>query len=173
MLDFLELGARQLHKKGAVLLSQGEISQSLFFVRQGLLKAVYITAGGKETVKSFLSDGDLIGSLRSCVSGEPSLFSLVCLEDTDIVQLEFRKLQAVAQQDLQASQQLLAILLGLALKKERREYEFLCLSAQERYEALAEGAPHLLERLKQQDIARYLGVTPEALSRLRGQSRRA
>lgn len=58
-------------------------------------------------------------------------------------------------------------LLALAMKKEQREYEFLCLSAAERYLLFCQREAELVPRLSQLDIARYLGITPVALSRIR------
>ena len=58
-------------------------------------------------------------------------------------------------------------LISLAIKKERREYEFLCLSAPERFALLKQRDPELVAKLTQNDIARYLGITPVALSRIK------
>jgi len=55
----------------------------------------------------------------------------------------------------------------LGLKKEIREYRLLCLSAEEAYKDFLQMNPKLLERLTQVDIARYLGITPIALSRIK------
>jgi hypothetical protein len=57
-------------------------------------------------------------------------------------------------------------------KKERREREFLTESAEARYQMLLEDSPGLFDKVKQKDIARYLGITPVALSRIRGRSGR-
>ena len=57
-------------------------------------------------------------------------------------------------------------LFNLSIKKEQREYEFLCLSAPERYSIFKEKQPDLIERITQNDLARYLGITPVALSRI-------
>ena len=56
------------------------------------------------------------------------------------------------------------------MKKERREREFLTESAEERYRMLLERSPALFDKVTQKDIARYLGITPVALSRIRKRS---
>ena len=58
-------------------------------------------------------------------------------------------------------------LLAYGIKKETREFELLCLPAEERYRRLLDAAPSLFERVTQNDIARYLGVTPVGLSRIK------
>ena len=58
-------------------------------------------------------------------------------------------------------------LLNFSMKKERREREFLTESAEERYRMLMDRSPELFDKVTQKDIARYLGITPVALSRIR------
>ncbi|RME51917.1 MAG: Crp/Fnr family transcriptional regulator, partial [Deltaproteobacteria bacterium] len=57
------------------------------------------------------------------------------------------------------------------VKKNRREFEFMQLSADSRYEAFLEAHADLLPRLSQYHIAAYLGITPVALSRIRRRRR--
>ena len=56
--------------------------------------------------------------------------------------------------------------------KEQREYEFLQLSAEERYRLVCEQFPSLVQHIPQHQIASYIGITPVALSRIRGRRRR-
>jgi len=154
-------------KKGDLLIRQGDIDRSVYLVESGLLKAYYATVEGKELVKSFIQPGELIGSLISCRSGEPSTFSLMCLDNCCIRRISFDELQCAANSNPEVSALLTDGLMKLAIKKERREYEFLCLSAPERYSLLKAREPDLVERITQNDIARYLGITPVALSRIK------
>lgn len=81
--------------------------------------------------------------------------------------MDFDALYAASQQNVQIASRVLDFLLGFAMKQERREMELLSLSAEDRYRLLIERSPELLDRVKQKDIARYLGITPVALSRIR------
>ena len=153
--------------KGDVIFSQGGDSDSLYYIRAGLLKAYYVTASGKEYVKSFLKEADVIGNLTALMSDDRCSFTLICLEPSSLVQVSFGDLLKLAKVDLAVANEIITLLTGLAMKKERREYEFLCLSAEERLRILEETTPEILERVTQNDIARYLGITPVALSRIR------
>jgi len=53
------------------------------------------------------------------------------------------------------------------MKKEQGEFEFLCMSAEERFCRIAEVSPTLLEKVTQNDLSRYLGITPVGLSRIK------
>jgi len=149
---------------------QGETNESLYLVQSGLLKAYYTSENGKESVKSFLLPQDLIGSLTSAYSEEGCSFSLICLEASFLVEIPFSTLYDYGKKHHEVANKMIELLLNLAMKKEKREFELLCLSAEERYCLLAESSPELLEKVTQNDIARYLGVTPVALSRIKNRA---
>ena len=146
---------------------QGERDRSLYFVKAGLLKAYYISESGKEFVKSFISPTEVIASLTSARTESGCTFNLICMEPTTLLKIDFDKVYELSRHSLEVSNSLNELLLNFSMKKERREFEFLCLSAEERYQLLKERSPELLTRVTQNDIARYLGVTPVALSRIK------
>lgn len=164
---FEEFGEVIDFNKSDVVFRQGDDNDSIYYIQTGLLKAYYVTAGGKEYVKSFLKEADIIGSLTALTSEGGCSFTLICLEPSSLIRVPFSELLKLAEVDLAVANQLIRLLTNLAIKKERREYEFLCLSAEERYRALQETTPELLKRVTQNDVARYLGITPVALSRIR------
>lgn len=164
---FEALGKPLTSRTGEFLFKQGEVDTSIYVVKSGLLKAYYLTMDGKELVKSFIQEGEFIGSLIACHTGAPCTFSLACLEDSSLVKITFSDLKKAVDQNPQLSSFLTNGLMSLAIKKERREFEFLCLSALERYELFKQRTPELVDRVTQNDIARYLGITPVALSRIK------
>ena len=164
-----------LHRKGQVIelgkqehvFRQGDRDPHVYFIRSGLLKGYYISEDGKEFVKSFLEPNDFIGSLSSAYLGEECSFSLVCLEPTSLIKVSFDELNTVTKTDLDMANSLIEMLLRFAIKKERREFEFLCLSAESRYKILLSKRVNILDKVTQNDMARYLGITPVALSRIK------
>ncbi len=146
---------------------QGDEDRSLYVVKQGLLKAYYLLEEGKETIKSFLFPGDIIGSMTAAYSAEQCSFSLICLQDSELIKIPFGKLYETIQSRPELALSVINLLLNFSMKKERREYELLCLSAEERYQLLLERSPKIAEFVTQNDIARYLGITPVALSRIK------
>ncbi len=156
--------------KGEVIFNQGDVSDNLYYVEKGLLKAFYVTVDGKEFVKSFIREGNVIGSLTALVSNDNCSFSLVSLEPCVLCRIKFSDLTKTAENDITMANTCMKLLFNFAMKKERREYEFLCLSAEERYFLIKAQTPDLLDRVTQNDIARYLGITPVALSRIRARN---
>ncbi|MFC7049444.1 Crp/Fnr family transcriptional regulator [Emcibacter nanhaiensis] len=148
---------------------QGDESDTLYYVQSGLLKAYYVSREGKEFIKSFFRTGDLLGSLSAVYRGLPCTFSVVALQDCDLITMSSSKLLEAVRKSPTLSQEMLDAMMQLAMKKEQREYQFLTLSAKARYKALCESDPELVRQVTQNDIAHYLGVTPVALSRIKKQ----
>lgn len=168
---FKEKGLPLKPKKGEAVFRQGELDAHLYFIETGLLKANYVREDGKELIKSFLKENDIIASLSACAAGEPSTFTLMCLENCSLRKLAFSDVVQVSSSTSDVGRVAMDFLIKLAMKKERREFEFLCLDAEARYEILQRREPDLIKRLTQNDIAKYLGITPVALSRIRSRIR--
>lgn len=160
-------------QRGQHLFHQGDTDKSIYLIRNGLLKAYYLSDDGKEYIKSFLLPGDMIGSLKGMMGDGGCSFSLVCLEPAELTCIDYDILYARSRNDLNLANSMVDFLLAFAMKKETREFEFLCLTAEERYQTLIDKAPGLVDRVTQNDIARYLGVTPVGLSRIKKRVERA
>lgn len=152
---------------GEYVFQQGDENRSLYFLRSGFLKAYYLSSDGKKNIKSFLSSGDIIGSLKEIYRSSGCSFSLVCLAPSELLSINFDKVQRAAESDHQLALDVNKFLIDFAIKKESREYELLCLSAEDRYRRLIEQTPDLLGSVTQNEIAQYLGVTPVGLSRIK------
>jgi CRP-like cAMP-binding protein len=153
--------------KGAHAFRQGDRDESLYVVQTGLLKAYYILPDGKESIKTFLKPGSMIGSLSANYNGGACTFNLVALQDARLSQLPFTVLLQGARKSHEIAREVIEFLLALYMKKEQREYELLSLPAAERYQRLCAEDPDLIEQVTQNDIALYLGITPVALSRIK------
>ncbi|MDN4504426.1 Crp/Fnr family transcriptional regulator [Alteromonadaceae bacterium BrNp21-10] len=160
-------GSLVSYAKGEHVFRQGDNDEFLYFIQSGFLKAYYLSMDGKEQVKSFLSPNSVIGSLLSCYSKQHCSFSLLCLEQASLVKIPFDLLHNLSQQDITLANELQHYLLMLAMKKEKREYELLCLPAEQRYRQLQAEMPELFNQVTQKDIAHYLGITNVALSRIK------
>ncbi|MCH6255677.1 Crp/Fnr family transcriptional regulator [Puniceicoccaceae bacterium K14] len=161
-------------KKGSSLFRQGEqAGKSFHYLHSGLLKASYLTAEGKESIKTFFCDGALVGSLHCVIEKAALPFSTIALRDSQLVRFSVDDLKDRAKVDLELANELIERLIQVALKKEKREREFLTLTPFERYCALRKQSPEILENVTQADIALYLGVTPVALSRMKSRAIRS
>lgn len=166
--EFLAKHGQRLEvPKGCFVFRRGEPEESIFVLEDGILKASYLSDAGTEMIKSFVFPGELIGSLSSAHWNEQSTFDLIALDHSVVRKLNFSLLYQVARTDLELAGDVMDRLLIYGRQKEQRERDLLTLSAEGRYQALLREAPKIFASIKQKDIARYLGITPVALSRIR------
>ncbi|RCW21572.1 CRP-like cAMP-binding protein [Ciceribacter lividus] len=158
-IDRIDVGA------GEAVFRQDDPHPLVYVVRQGLLKFTYLRADGEEWIKSFVAEGQFFGSLSALVAGRAS-FTVTAIEASSLERLPFFLLEDLADRDLAWSRMLRNALIILAERKERREREFLTLTAEERYRLLVREQVALLGRIPQKDLAAYLGITPVGLSRI-------
>lgn len=158
---------RRSFDKGEVVFRQGDHSRDIYVLRGGLVKLFYLTHDGKEWIKSFIADAGVFGSRRSQIGGETSAFTAACLEPCEVLVLGYDRFRAAMAQDAGLLELFLEMSESMALRKEIREHDLLCLSAEARYRRFIAEQGDLAARLMQVDIARFLGVTPVALSRIR------
>ena len=156
------------YAKGQDIFRQGDVCPDIFIMTNGLVKLHYVMIEGKEWIKSFIMDQGLLGSRTSQSLGQPSTFSATCLEDSELYTLPYKTFESLCSTDPKMASQAFHFFQWLGLKKELREHQLLCLSAEERYRNFQTENPILARRITQTDLARYLGITPIALSRIKG-----
>ncbi len=164
---FKQNGQAMFVKKHDHIIKQNELNDALFYVIHGTLKAYYISVDGKENIKSFIQSGSMIGSLGSAYKQLPSTFNLLALEDSRLLKISTKLILQAAKDSHQVAEEVIEFLVNLSMKKELREYQFLMLSAEDRYVDFMQREPELVNKLTQNDVARYLGITPVALSRIK------
>ena len=150
--------------RGVELMAQGGAAPSFFVLQSGLVKLSYATPEGGERIKSFIVDAGLFGAGLGEVEGR---FSATTLEPSRTVALPASWLAArIAESEaLQAARATFET--WVRARKEAREQALLCDSAETRYRDFLRNEPLLARRLRQADIARFIGVTPIAFSRIK------
>jgi CRP/FNR family transcriptional regulator, anaerobic regulatory protein len=152
---------------GRTLFDPGEVSGQLWVLERGLVKLGYLTAGGDDWTKSFIVDRGVFSGSGDLSRQGNNRFGASCLEPSRLIALPLDWLAAGLAAD-QALQTAFARFGGwLQSRKQQREEALLCQSAEARYRQFLGEQPDLARRLRQADIARYVGITPIALSRIR------
>ncbi len=147
---------------------QGEVTTSLFYVPESVVRYYVDTEEGSSSNKHFTLAPCVVGSTTALLREKPSRLSIAattrCLGQKLSWQA-FRQLSLSSNEILTFYTQSLE---RLFVQKEERETSFLVDSATERYQRLLGEFPGIEEMLPQYHIASYLGVTPVSLSRIRG-----
>lgn len=160
-------GVSARYPHGSHVFHQGDSDRRLFFVQEGHLKAYYTRIDGREQVKSLVGPGATIGSMASMEENGACSFGLVAISDVALLSLTFDLLIREAQSDIGIANEVIRFLILFARRKERREHDLLCLTAEERYRQFLAENPSDAATVSQADIAAYIGVTPQALSRIK------
>lgn len=156
-------------KAGASLIAAGDRVREIHFITSGLVHYYYITEEGKAFNKSFAAAGDVASSILSLVSNKPAPFFVDALLDTETFSIPYPTFLALSEQHQEWNRLAIRLLERLAIKKERREADFLLLSATKRYENFLKSYPEIADAIPNYHVASYLGITEVALSRIRKQ----
>jgi CRP-like cAMP-binding protein len=145
----------------------GEPVEHVSFVLLGLIRMFYVGEGGVERTKGFRAEGELVCSYAAALRDAPSQQFIEALEPCELL-TAYRP--AFAQ--LCAGHPAWTAVIGamterLFLSEERRHRDLLTQDAATRYRAFVAERGALAARLTQRQIAAYVGVSPEALSRIR------
>jgi len=155
------------YKKGADIFAEGEWQPFVYVLRQGMVKLSYINEQGEEWIKSFIGEGDFFACPNVLVAGRKTDYSAIALEDCLLEQLDYASLRRLMLRHAAWQGAVLQLLERHIVRKEQRERELLTMRPEERYQSFLSSYPAIAERIQQRDMAHYLGVTPEALSRIR------
>lgn len=144
-------------KKGQILQRSGEMNSKAYVVKSGLLRSYYIDEKGKEHIFMFGPEGWIISDYLGTY--EPSILFIDALEDSIIAVFE-KKLEGDVKVDVEKIFKRVGVL-------QRRLIMLMSSSAIERYEHFIQTYPLIVQRVPQRMIASYLGITPEALSKVK------
>ncbi|MGB5867649.1 MAG: Crp/Fnr family transcriptional regulator [Arcobacteraceae bacterium] len=155
-------------QKGEHLFYIEDDVKDFYFLIDGLARYYYLTEDGKEFNKSFAEkQGHLLSSISSVSHGTGSPFSVEVLSCFTTLYIPYKKLLELGENHKQWNDLLLRIYENLVVKKEKREADFLLLSARERYEKFLSDYSMIEDAVPNYHIASYLGITDVALSRIR------
>lgn len=161
----LSLNLFHSFKKGTVLLKEGQKSKEEYFVLKGCIRKYYIKDGEEKTT-AFYTEMEVL--TPHCIkNNDPSEYYVSCVEDSILtisnpdmgveIMTKFPKFQimcGILSEELLALQQI-------------NFDEFKTSSPEQRYQNLLQNRPDLIQRVPQHQLASFLGITPQSLSRLR------
>jgi len=156
-------------RKRHYLLQAGDVCRFENFVTKGLLRAYTTDDNGDEHIIMFAAEEWWISDLFSFLSDTPSTMQIDAMEDSEIISIEKPDLEKLYA-DIPKFERLMRILFQNAfVAQQQRILASISQSAEERYTSFVKKYPKLEQRIPQTQIASYLGITPETLSRVRKQ----
>ncbi|MEP2688320.1 Crp/Fnr family transcriptional regulator [Maribacter dokdonensis] len=146
-------------KKGRVLQRKGDLSSKVYLVESGLLRSYTIDGKGKEHIYMFGPENWIVAD--NCQLNEPCQLFIDAIENS-IINITTKEELLKSSPDLKALAKRLRVM-------QNRIIMLMSSNAKERYEHFITTYPNVTQRVPLKMIASYLGITPEALSRVRHQ----
>lgn len=167
--EMLETGRAKVQhfKAGQHFCEIGDYPVPVGFVLKGLFRVYVITESGKTYIKRFNAENELVGPYASMIRNEPSTLSIQAIEDSRVIVMDAKQTFPKMLESEVWTLIRLRSAEAYFCERERKEFSQLTMKAEDRYLQFCRENPMLQDRLQQQDIAHYLGISPVSLSRLR------
>lgn len=153
-------------KKGEYLLKEGQMTLDTFFILKGCVRE-YMNVDGEEKTSNFFTEEQWVISMNNFNANQTSIHNLECLEDTVVsvgneeqAQIMFKifpRFETIARAIVEAD----------FAEQKKHLTTYLTDTPEQRYLKLLKTRPDILQRVPQYQIASYIGVKPESLSRIR------
>ncbi|MBL7942726.1 MAG: Crp/Fnr family transcriptional regulator [Flavobacteriales bacterium] len=154
-------------KKGSVLVRVGDEQHYAYNTIAGCLRSFVTDSKGKDHILQFAPEGWVVADQESQVKGAPALFWIDAVENSTVLEIDHRDLEDIASRYPQVMYKMAQLYRNRIFALHKRIIELVSQTAEERYLNFTATYPQLANRLPQHMIASYLGITPEALSRVR------
>lgn len=154
-------------KKKSFLLQEGDICDFEAFIVKGCTRTYYIDKEGYETILLFGVEGWWVSDIGSFSEQKPSMQFIETVEDCELLIIDYRS-KSLLFEKIPAFERVFRLLVQRSLSVlQQRFYASVSQTAEERYRDFIERYPAVVQRIPQHQIARYIGVSPEFLSKVK------
>lgn len=164
---FVSLLKHRSIRKRQVLFRSGEVARFETFIVKGLLRAYTIDESGHEHVAMFAMEDWWICDLYSFLTQKPGTQNIDALEDSEILQIDKDDLEKLYVEVPKFDRFFRILLQNAFVASQQRIISSISQTAEEQYLAFIRKFPSLEQRVPQHQVASYLGITPETISRIR------
>lgn len=157
-------------RKHQYILQEGEVATHDNFIIKGLSRTYRVDEKGQEHILRFTPEDWWTGDLASFLSGKPSIYNVDCLEDTEVLRITYADLETLFERVPKMNKYFRLLYQRSIISYNLRLLSNLSKSASDRYEEFVKRYPDIDQRVPNHQVASYLGITPQSLSRIRSQS---
>lgn len=162
----LPLFEYQEFKKGEDLLKTGKVCNQVHFIVEGCAR-IYFSHESRDVSRQFFFEDSFVTEFGSLISQQPSLYAIDAIEDCKFLSITAENLDILYNNSINFLKFGKRIAEYTCIFVVNRNVEMVVSSAPERYLRLMKERPKVMSRVPLHMIASYLGITPEALSRIR------
>ncbi|MBB5638719.1 CRP-like cAMP-binding protein [Pedobacter cryoconitis] len=153
--------------KEEILLAEGETSKRMYFVKKGCLRIYFLQADGAEATRYLAFENNFATGLTGFISQQPSQENIQALEKTEVLYISREDFYTLLDQIPEWEKFYRSYLEAAYVTNTKRLMSFITMDATERYQSLLTEHPTIMQRLSNRLVANYLGISQEALSRLK------
>jgi CRP-like cAMP-binding protein len=154
-------------KKGGTFLKMGNVSHFSGFVVTGAFKFSIQDEDANEKIIRFSFSNDFLANCDSYNKKKPSIISIIALEDASILKIKTKKLETLCNKHANLRRMHLQLYQELLEQQSEHQHILSLKSPVRRYRYLLERRPVIIQKTTLTNVARYLYVSREALSRAR------
>ncbi|MFC0514598.1 Crp/Fnr family transcriptional regulator [Mucilaginibacter angelicae] len=155
------------YKKKHLLLREGEVSRRIYFIASGSARAYHLDRDGREHTSWFMTKYDLMISVYSFYTQQPAMEYIELLEDTVLLSMTWDQLQIIYAEFPEYNFHGRLVTEKYYIMSEERAILLRNKHPAERYKLLLQKHPDITQRASLGQIASFLGITLETLSRIR------
>ena len=168
-MPFLQL---KTFRKRQYILQEGDISRYENFILSGCTRTYEVDEKGQEHIIQFGLEDWWIGDMYSFLTKTPARANIDCIEDCEVIQISEQNYDLMLLKVPKLERHFRKLISNAYCASINRIYSSLSKPALERYQEFIGKYPHIEQRVPNQYIASYLGITPQRLSRVRAQNLR-
>lgn len=157
----------RLYRKRQYVLQEGDVCNQFNFIVRGCLRMYKTDDKGNTHILQFAAENWWLSDIGSFHERKPSDLNIDALEDTMVLQISYDNLVFLYTKAPKFDRIFRVLVENSFVSLQKRLLQTISSTAEERYLSFTETYPHLNNRLPQTQIASFLGITPEFLSRLR------
>jgi len=159
----LKYAKSRSYPRRSYLIKEGELKKDIFYITKGLVRGFRINDNGDEVTTGIRWENQFIVSRDALILNQPSQFSCIALEPTEVLLIDYEELIA-REPKLEA---LIKFVYQIIEQPLLRLDSFLMQNPQERYLSFVKSYPDILDRLPDKYLSNVIGITPVSLSRIR------
>ncbi|MBX2900155.1 MAG: Crp/Fnr family transcriptional regulator [Cyclobacteriaceae bacterium] len=165
--DFAEKCEVVAFKKDEIIKPQNSTEKYFYFIINGSV-GIFLWKQNNFVCLDFAFNGHFCADYMSILTKQPTPLQVIALENSQMLRMTSKDYDLITQQPIGKVLRLVAAEMSF-VSKQLQQIELLTKSAKDRYKILLEQFPDIQNRIAQNHIASYLGITPQSLSRIRSQ----
>jgi CRP-like cAMP-binding protein len=165
--SFYNVSKHSIYRKNEILVERGQTESPFIYIRKGCLMTYFTDEKDFNHVIQFGLDKWWTGDLNGFMHGEPSIYTIKAMTDTEVWMVNKDDFEQLCQNQPAFEKYFRIIFQNSLVSHQKRIIRNISFSAEEKYLTFVKNYPKLELLIPQKYIASYLGITPEFLSMIR------